>query len=80
MSVIDRRDRVKTIDGKIIANNIKAERNRAGITIENVCKSLNVSRPTYIEYEKDAGIVKTDFLLKLANYFECSIDMFFYTK
>ena len=80
MSVIDRRDRVKFIDGKQIASNIKAERNRANKTIEDVCKNLNISRPTYIEYEKDAGIIKTEFLLKLANYFECNIDMFFYTK
>lgn len=71
---------MKIIDGKQIANNIKAERNRAGKTIDEVCKELDITRPTYIEYEKDAGIVKTAFLLKLANYFECSIDMFFYTK
>lgn len=71
---------MKVIDGKQIASNIKAERNRAGITIEDVCKKLNVSRPTYIEYEKDARIIKTEFLLRLADYFECSIDMFFYTK
>lgn len=80
MSVIDRRDRVKNIDGKQIANNIRAERNRANITIEDVCKNLDISRPTYIKFEKDAGIIKTDFLLRLANYFECSIDDFFYTK
>lgn len=80
MSVIDRRDRVKIIDGKTIANNIRAERNRANITIEDVCKNLNVSRPTYIKFEKDASVIKTEFLIRLSNYFECSIDAFFYTK
>lgn len=71
---------MKILSGIDIANNIKAERNRAGITIDNVCKSLNISRPTYIEYEKNAELVKTHTLLKLADLFNCNVDMFFYTK
>lgn len=68
------------IDGKQIANNIKAERNRAGIVIEEVCKELNISRPTYISYEKDASGIKITFLIQLAILFQCDIKMFFYTK
>lgn len=68
------------IDGKQVANNIRAERIRAGITIEDVCSKLNVSKPTYIDYEKDASKVKTSFLIELSRYFECNINMFFYTK
>lgn len=71
---------MRILDGIQVANNIKAERNRAGITIEDVCKTLNVSRPTYIEYEKNASKIQTSFLLQLANYFQCDINMFFYTK
>ena len=71
---------MKILDGVQIANNIKAERNRAGITIEDVCKTLNVSRPTYIEYEKNASKIQTSFLLQLAAYFQCDINMFFFTK
>lgn len=71
---------MKILNGKEIANNIKAERNRADITIEDVCKNLDISRPTYIEYEKDASKIQTSFLLKLATYFGCDIDMFFYKK
>lgn len=71
---------MKIINGIQIANNIKAERNRAGITIDEVCSKLGISRPTYIEYEKDASKIQTSFLIKLADYFDCNINMFFYTK
>jgi DNA-binding XRE family transcriptional regulator len=71
---------MKFVDGKQIANNIKAERNRADIVIEDVCKELNISRPTYISYEKDASNVKTSTLIELAKMFNCDINMFFYTK
>lgn len=71
---------MKILTGNQIANNIKAERNRAGITIEEVCEKLNVSRPTYIEYEKNAELIKTKILIELSDLFKCDINMFFYTK
>lgn len=68
------------VDGKQIANNIKAERNRANIVIDDVCKTLDISRPTYISYEKDASNIKTSVLIELAKLFDCDINMFFYRK
>ncbi len=68
------------LDSKQIANNIKAERNRAGLTIEEVCSKLKVSRPTYIKYEKDADTIKASQMVALAKLFNCKIEMFFYTK
>jgi len=68
------------ITGYDIASNIKAERNRANVTIDEVCKALNISKPTYIEYEKNAELVKTKILIRLSNLFNCNINMFFYTK
>ena len=68
------------INGVQVANNIKAERNRAGITIDEVVAKLNISKPTYIGYEKDASKIQTSFLIELADYFDCNINMFFYTK
>lgn len=65
------------ISGKQIADNIRAERNRANIKIETISQELNISRPTYIEYEKDAEKVKICTLIKLANLFGCTIDCFF---
>jgi len=71
---------MKILDGKIIANNIKAERNRAGKTIDEVCSYLGISRTTYVEYEKNAEVIKASILVKLSNCFNCDICMFFYTK
>lgn len=65
------------LDEKIIADNIRAERNRASITMDDITKELNISRTTYIEYEKDAKSVKTSTLLKLAELFNCDIADFF---
>ncbi len=63
-----------------VANNIKAERIRAGIIIDQLCLDLDISKPTYIAYEKDASKIQTLTLLKLADYFKCDINMFFYKK
>lgn len=68
------------ISGKKIADNIRAERNRANVTIETVEKTLNISRPTYVEYEKDAEKVKIGTLIKLAKLFDCSVASFFIRK
>ena len=68
------------INGFKIADNIRAERNRANITIETVEKELRISRPTYIEYEKDAEKIKVGTLIKLAKLFNCSLTCFFVRK
>lgn len=70
----------KEIDGKKIANNIRAERNRANITIEVIEKELKISKPTYIDYEKDAEKIKIGTLIKLSRLFDCTIDCFFVQK
>ena len=66
-----------TIDGKKIANNIRAERNRANITIDTIEKELKISRPTYVEYEKNAEKIKVGTLVKLSKLFNCTIISFF---
>ena len=68
------------IDGKKIADNIRAERNRANVTMEAITAELDISRPTYIEYEKDAEKIKVGTLIKIAKMFGCSIDCFFMQK
>lgn len=70
----------KEIDGKKIADNIRAERNRANVTMETITKELNISRPTYIDYEKDAEKIKIGTLIKLAKMFGCTLDCFFVQK
>ena len=68
------------INGKKIADNIRAERNRANINIETIEKELKISRPTYVEYEKNAEKIKTGTLIKLSKLFKCSITSFFVQK
>lgn len=68
------------IDGRKIADNIRAERNRANITMDAITSELNISRPTYIEYEKDAEKIKVGTLIKLSKMFGCTIDCFFIQK
>lgn len=68
------------IDGKKIADNIRAERSRANVTMETITAELDISRPTYIEYEKDAEKIKVGTLIKLARIFGCTIDCFFIQK
>lgn len=70
----------KEIDGKKNADNIRAERNRANVTMETITKELNISRPTYIDYEKDAEKIKIGTLIKLAKMFGCTLDCFFVQK
>lgn len=65
------------IDGKTIANNIRAERNRANLTQENVANALNISTKTYISYEEDARSIKATMLYKLSQLFNCNIDAFY---
>lgn len=65
------------ITGVILANNIRAERNRANMTIDETIDKLGVSKPTYIEYEKDAKTLKVEYLIKLSEIFKCDINNFF---
>lgn len=68
---------VKTISGKKIADNIRAERNRADLTQEEVASKLKVSSKTYMSYESDAKGIRATKLYMLSNIFGCSIDAFY---
>lgn len=67
----------KSLDGKAIANNIRAERNRAKYTQEFVAKKLDISTKTYISYEEDAQSVKATTLYKLSLIFGCNVSAFY---
>lgn len=68
---------MNTTDSKIIANNIRAERNRANMTQEETASHLNISVKTYISYEKDAKSVYATTLLQLSRLFKCKISSFY---
>lgn len=68
----------KNITGKEIANNLRAERNRAKLTQEEVARSLDITLRTYVSYEEDASTVKATTLYLLSKILNCSISDFFY--
>ena len=63
--------------GKMIADNIRAERNRKGYTQQYVADMLGITTKTYIEYEKDATNFRAGNLYKLADILECKVNDFF---
>lgn len=68
---------MNTTDGKIIASNIRAERNRVKLTQEEVAKHLGISTKTYISYEDDARSICATTLLELSRLFNCNISAFY---
>lgn len=68
---------LKTISGKKIADNIRAERNRADLTQEEVASKLKVSTKTYMSYESDAKGIRATKLYLLSSIFGCTINAFY---
>ena len=66
-----------TNDPKRIAANIRAERNRANLSQEEVAAKLGLTRRTYLKYETDASKLKTSNIVKLADLFGCDINAFY---
>lgn len=64
-------------NGKQIANNIRAERNRVNLTQEATANSVGVTVRTYIAYENDAKNVGATMLGKLATLFGCNVNDFY---
>lgn len=67
----------KTISGKEISNNLRAERNRADLTQEEVANKLDVTLRTYVSYEEDASTIKATTLYLLSNIFGCKVSDFY---
>ena len=66
-----------TNDPKRIAANIRAERNRANLSQEEVAAKLGLTRKTYLTYEEDASLLRLRNLLILADMFGCDINAFY---
>ena len=69
-----------TLTGKDIANNIRAERNRADFTQEYVANKLGITLRTYGTYEEDAQNMKATMLYNLAFILGCNINDFYLSK
>ena len=68
------------LDGKEIANNIRAERNRAKLTQEYVAKELGITTKTYISYEANAQSIKDTPLYNLSLILKCNVTDFYLQK
>ena len=67
--------------GKAIADNIRAERNRANLSQENVANQLGITLRTYVTYEQNAKNVEATTLILLSKILECDvIHFYFHTK
>lgn len=66
------------INGREIANNLRAERNRVKMTQEDVAKRLGITLRTYVSYEENASTVKATTLYSLSKIMNCNISDFFY--
>lgn len=65
------------ISSKKIADNIRAERNRANFTQEEVANKLNVTTKTYMSYENDAKGIRATTIYSLSRIFNCNIEAFY---
>lgn len=60
----------------IIANNIRAERNRKKLSQEQVAEALGIARETYNSFENGYKI-DSYYIYLLSKIFECPIDNFY---
>lgn len=67
-------------DGIVMANNIRAERNRCKMSQEIVAKEINVSLTTYKAYETNAKNITAMTLYYLSKLFECNVNDFYIFK
>ena len=58
----------------ILAERLKHEREKAGLTQKQVSEQINVTRAAYTQYETDKCSPSLDILIKLADLYKCSID------
>ena len=65
------------ISSKKISDNIRAERNRAKLTQEEVANKLNITTKTYMSYENDARGIRATTIYNLSKIFNCNIDAFY---
>ncbi len=65
------------VDSIVIANNVRAERNRVNMTQEETARFLEITTRTYIDYEKGKRKIFATDLYKLSVLFGCPIASFY---
>lgn len=65
------------VTGIDIANNIRYQRQKKGLSQEEVAKKVDFTLRTYVKYEENAKGLKATTLSQLANIFGCNISDFY---
>lgn len=65
------------LDGKLVAEELKALRIRKNKTVDEVCEALNIHVNTLYKYEKDASNLQLELLEKILDYYEINELIFF---
>lgn len=58
----------------MLSEQLRKLRKNVGITQKNLCKTLSIAPTTYNAYEKDISEPNIDTLIKIADYFNISLD------
>lgn len=66
------------IDGKTIGMELRALRIKKGLSVEEVCKNINIDRSTLYKCERDANKMRLGILEQLLNFY--GIDTFIFFK
>ncbi len=67
--------KLKSLDKRIIGNNIKKLRNDKHLSLRNLAKVLNTTSSTISAYETGKTLLLTAFAIELANKYHISIDL-----
>lgn len=65
------------IDGKVVANELKSLRAKKRLSAEEVCKNVGINSNSLYKYENDATVIKLDTLIKMLDYYDTDIYIFF---
>jgi putative transcriptional regulator len=60
-----------------VLNSVREHRKQAGLTQEDLAKSMGVSRQTIISIERGKYVPSLALALKIARFFKCSVDQMF---
>ena len=57
-----------------IRETLKRLRDAKGVNVAQLCKETGIKEPTYYTYEKEGRWPSQENIIKLSDYFECSVD------
>jgi len=68
------------LEGNYIADNLRYLRKRKGVTQTEVAKALGIPTTTYNAYETGQNVPRDEMKLKIADYFDRSVQFIFFKR